>query len=142
MTVDTNLEKLRLTIGDTDVGDSGNNAIFKDAELNWFLSAEADSIPNAALRAAYAAQAKFARAYDFETDGQRFNRSQMSKAFADLAKSLEKAGARLTGASAIRTVDITKIDGWSDDVANQETSLTSSTTNPRRRYYGKQDDIP
>src|SRR3990167_3771468 len=143
MSVDTDLEKLRLAVGDTDVSDSGANAIFKDAELNYFLSEESSVIANAALRACYAAMAKFARAYDFETDGQKFARSQMYEAFADLAARLEEQGATIaTGNSAISTVDITRVDGWSDDITNQEVSTTTSTANPRRRFYGQEDDLP
>src|SRR3990167_1930989 len=126
MSVDTNLEKLRLAIGDTDVSDSGANAIFKDSELNYFLSEEADNITNSALRACYAAMARFARAYDFETDGQKFARSQMYQAFADLAERLEAQGATLSSStSTVTTVDITRVDGWSDDIANQETTGSS-----------------
>lgn len=143
MSVDTNLEKLRLAIGDTDVSDSGANAIFKDAELNYFLSEESNDITNAALRACYAAMARFARAYDFETDGQKFARSQMYQAFSDLAEKLEAQGATLSSAtSTITTIDITRVDGWSDDITNQEVATSSSDANPRRRFYGQEDSIP
>lgn len=142
MSVDTNLEKLRLTIGDTEVTDA---ALFKDAELNWFLSEESNIIANAALRAAYAAMAKFARAYDFETDGQSYKRSQQYTAWADFAKRLEQQGATVaTATTSIITVDVTKVDGWSEDIANQEVSVASSNTNPRRKYYnvGGLDQVP
>lgn len=143
MSVDTNLEKLRLAIGDTDVSDSGANAIFKDSELNYFLSEESSDITNAALRACYAAMARFARAYDFETDSQKFMRSQMYQAFADLAARLEAQGATLTSAAtAVSTVDVTRIDGFSDDIGFQEVSTTSSDANARRRYYGQEDELP
>lgn len=141
MSVDTNLEKLRLAIGDTDVSSSGANAIFKDAELNYFLSEEANDITNAALRACYAAMARFARAYDFETDGQKFWRSQMYEAFSDLAEKLEAQGATLSSAtSTVTTVDVTRKDGFSDDIAMQD--VFSTDENPRRRYYGHRDAIP
>lgn len=143
MSVDTDLEKLRLAIGDTDVSDSGANAIFKDAELTYFLSEEASNITNAALRACYAAMAKFARAYDFETDQQKFYRSQMYKAFADLAERLEAQGATLASATTtVSTADVTRIDGWSDDIPYQDVSTTSSDANARRRFYGQEDDLP
>lgn len=133
MTVDTNLEKLRLAIGDTDVGSSGGNAIFKDAELNYFLSEESSNITNAALRACYAAMARFARAYDFETDGQKFYRSQMYKAFADLAEKLEAQGASLSSSTTtLVTADVTKVDGYSEDIPNQDVS--ESSTNARQNY--------
>jgi hypothetical protein len=143
MTVNTNLEKLRLAIGDTDVSSSGANAIFKDAELNYFLSEESDNITNAALRACYAAMARFARAYDFETDGQRFLRSQMYQAFADLAERLEAQGASLASStSTLVTADITKVDGYSEDIPNQDVS--ESSTNARQNFYrvGTLDRLP
>jgi len=134
MTVDTNLEKLRLEIGDTDVSSSGANAVFKDAELNYFLSEESNNITNSALRACYAAMARFARAYDFETDGQKFYRSQMYKAFADLAERLEAQGATLSSSTTtLITADITKVDGYSEDIANQDVS--ESSTNARQNFY-------
>lgn len=141
MSVNTDLEKLRLAIGDTDVSDSGANAVFKDSELEYFLSEEANDITNAALRAVYAAMARFARAYDFETDQQKFMRSQMYEAFADLAEKLEAQGATLSSATTtVSTVDVTRIDGWSDDIPYQDVSSTTSTANPRRRYYGEEDN--
>ena len=88
MAISSTRDKLRLTIGDNDT----DAELFQDDELDWFLSEEADSIPNAALRAAYAAMAKFARAYDFETDGQRFWRGQQYGYWADFAKRLETQG--------------------------------------------------
>ena len=138
MAISSTRDKLRLTIGDNDT----DAELFQDDELDWFLSEEADSIPNAALRAAYAAMAKFARAYDFETDGQRFWRGQQYGYWADFAKRLETQGASIGLGNAVSTIDITKIHRWSADVPNQDVSLTSSSTNPRRRYYGRQDDLP
>ena len=134
MSVDTNLEKLRLAIGDTDVSSSGANAVFKDAELNYFLSEESNNITNAALRACYAAMARFARAYDFETDGQKFARSQMYEAFADLVEKLEAQGASLSSSTTtLITADVTKIDGFSEDIPNQDVS--ESSTNARQNFY-------
>lgn len=71
MSVDTDLEKLRLRIGDTNVTDNGAYAIFKDAELNYIIASET-TLEAQALLAFRMAAAKYARAYDFETDGQRF----------------------------------------------------------------------
>ncbi len=144
MSVNTDREKLRLAIGDTDVSSSGANAIFKDAELDYFLSEESNNITNAGLRACYAAMARFARAYDFETDQQKFMRSQMYKAFADLAERLEAQGATLSSASStVSTVDVTRVDGFSDDIAMQEVTGTSSDQNPRQKFYATDlDDYP
>ena len=132
MTVNTTLEKLRLYIGDTDSA----APLFYDPELQVFLDNNSDNPKLAAIEACMVLATKFARAYDFETDGQRFDRSQMSKAYRELAKALREQ------ASAVTTIDSTRIDGYSDDIANQETSLNTSSANPRRRYYGQEDEIP
>lgn len=138
MAITATRDKLRLTIGDTDT----DNPLFQDDELDWFLSEESDDIASAALRACYAAMARFARAYDMETDGQRFARSQMHKAFSELAVRLEAQGATLSlvDAGSVTTVDVTRVDGYSDTIANQTTSSTAS--NPRRDFYGDPDAIP
>lgn len=135
MSVDTDLEKLRLRIGDTNVADSGAQAVFKDSELNYIIAAEPGDIEAQALVAFRMAAAKYARAYDFETDGQRFWREQQYKAYLALAKELTARGVTTsTGdVASVTTVDVTKIDGYSDDIANQDVS--GGTVNPRQRYY-------
>ena len=123
MTVTSTRDKLRLLIGDTD----STAPLFQDDELDYFLSVRSDSLLLSAADACEAAAVRFARAYDFETDGQSFKRSQMAKAFKDLAKDLRSR------AGGISTVDVTKIDGYSDDIANQAVT-GSGTTNPRHYY--------
>lgn len=123
--ITTTRDKIRLELGDTDP----NAVLFYDEELDVWLNARgAGSYLLAAADAADAAARKFARAYDFETDGQSFKRSQMSKAFRDLAAELRSR------AGGISTVDVTVIDGYSDDVANQETT-GGGTVNPRHYHY-------
>ena len=143
MSVDTDLEKIRLRIGDTDVSDSGANARFKDSELNYFLSAESNNIASAALLAVESWVAKTAASFDFETDGQSFSRSQQAKAFLDLAKHWRKLGITTSLDSDVGGISsnaVTKVDGYSDDIANDEVSATSS--NPLRRYRPWLDDLP
>lgn len=144
MSVNTDIEKLRLQLGDTDVSDSGANAIFKDSELSYFLSAESSNMDKATLRGAEAAAAKFSRMYDFQTDGQKFERSQMREAYLALAKQLRDRGVTLTTDPAgVSSVAVTKIDGYSTDITNEEVSV-GGTVNPRGRYYGRRfyDDLP
>ena len=84
MTISTDRDKVRLLIGDTDT----NAQLFQDDELAWFLSEVSDDIYKAGALAAESAAGKFARAYDFETDGQSFKRGQMFKFWTDLAARL------------------------------------------------------
>lgn len=122
--ITTTRDKIRLELGDTDP----DAVLFYDEELDVWLNARgAASYLLAAADAADAAARKFARAYDFQTDGQSFKRSQMSKAFKDLAVELRSR------AGGISTVDVTVIDGYSDDIANQAVT-GSGTVNPRHYY--------
>lgn len=121
-TPSTVLEKVRLEIGDTDP----TSALFTDEELNVWITNRADNIYLAAADACEAAARKFARAYDFTTDGQSFHRSQMTKSYMDLAKDLRQR------AGGVVTVEVTKVDGYSDDIANQD---VAGTANPRHYYY-------
>lgn len=138
MSVDTDLEKLRLRIGDTQFDAQGNGAIFKDAELNYIIASES-TLEAQALLAFRMAAAKYARHYDFETDGQRFWRNQQVKAFLDLAKDLEAKGVTTsTDPSAVSTVAVTKVDGYSQDVPNDDVTVTAR----RLRYDDDFDVVP
>lgn len=138
MSVDTDLEKLRLRIGDTDVADSGARAVFKDSELNYIIAAET-SLEAQALLAFRMAAAKYARAYDFETDGQRFRRNQQVQAFLALAQDLEAKGVTTNAdPSGVTTVDATKVDGYSQTVPNSDVTVTAR----RLRYDDDFDVVP
>lgn len=143
MPITTDIEKVRLTIGDTD------STLFTDDEIQYFLNLEGGNILKASAAACDAAATKFARAYDFATDGQSFKRSTMWKAFKDLAASLRaRASGLVTGPDGqvlfgtVATIDSTRIDGFSDDIANQEVGATAE--NPRQKFYavGGVDDLP
>jgi len=136
LSVDTDLEKLRLRIGDTNVTDSGAYAIFKDSELNYIIASE-PTLEAQALLAFRMAAAKFARAYDFETDGQRFWRNQQVKAFLALADDLAAKGVTTsTDPAGVTTIDVTKVDGYSQDVPNSDVTVTS-----RRLRYDQDFDV-
>lgn len=123
-TVTTVLAKTRLEIGDTD----STAALFTDEELDVYLDNRSDNVLLAAADACDALATRFARAYDFKTDGQEFYRGKMSEMWAARAVALRGR------AGGVATVDITKIDGYSDDVANQEVT-GSGTANPRSYFY-------
>jgi hypothetical protein len=141
MAITTNLDKVRLEIGDTEA----TSYLLSDDEINYFLTEESQNVLRAAFRACDALARKFARAYDFETDGQKFHRSQAFEAFSKAADALRKRagisefGNTNSGAGTIKT---TRIDGYSDgDQPTNEDVLTTSS-NPRRRYYGQEDRTP
>lgn len=135
MAITTALSKLRLELGDTVETDH----LFNDDELQHFLTEEADDVLKARLRACEAAMLRLARAYDFETDGQSFNRSQMSAAYAKMAKQLRAQGITTSGdPSGIRTIATTVVDGYSDDIPNDQVSTAGSATG-RSRWDGWHD---
>lgn len=129
-------DKLRLELGDVDPDDF----VFNNDELDYFLSAESNDVLKARLRAAEAAAFRFARAYDFATDGQSFKRSQMGAAYTAMAKQLRDQGVITSSdVNGISTVDVTVKDGYSDDIANSEVQAPQSG---RRRFaWGEQDDV-
>jgi hypothetical protein len=130
VSITTSLDKLRLELGDTDV----DNVLFEDDELNYFLSAENGDVMSACLRACEAAARHLARAFDFETDGQAFKRSQMAARFASLAKDLRSQGITTTGATSVSSVPVTRVDGYSDDIDAEQTSAAGTAT-PWQRFF-------
>jgi hypothetical protein len=122
--ITTVLGKTRLEIGDTD----STAQLFTDEELNVYIDTRSDNVLLAAADACDALASRFARAYNISTDGQSFARGQMSKMWADRATSLRGR------AGGITTVDVTVVDGYSDDVANQEVT-GGGTANPRHYWY-------
>jgi len=125
----TPLAKVRLEIGDTDSA----AALFADEEIAVKLSARADSILLTAADLCDILARRFARAFDFESDNQKFARSQMSKQYAALAADLRSR------ASGVASVPSTRIDGYSQDISSEDVLTTSE--NARGRYR-RLDDSP
>lgn len=129
----TALHNVRLAIGDTD----STAVLFTDEELGIYLDARSDSVNLAAADACETLARRFARQYDFSTDGQSFSRSQMSKMYLDLAVQLRSRGEGLT------TQPVTKVDGYSDDIA-ADAVAAQSDANPRQTFVviGGPDVLP
>lgn len=127
------LAKVRLEIGDTD----STQDLFTDEELQIYIDVRGTSYLLAAADACDALAVRFARSYDFETDGQSFKRSQMSKAYQTMADSLR---ARASGVS---TIVSTRVDGFSEDVAADD-GAANGTVTVHQRYYrvGSLDALP
>lgn len=96
MTISSDLDIVRLKVGDTDE----NDPLLFDDEINYFLSTRSvvlsgggtvvDTV-GAAADAAAAIAAKFARGYNFSTDGQSFNRSERVAHYTALAHQLQRS---------------------------------------------------
>lgn len=121
MAISTARDKVRLTIGDNDSTDP----LLQDDEIDYFLAAQSDDIQLAAASAAEAIAAKFARGYNFATDGQSFNRSERVKHYMGLAAMLDPMNAR-SGQSTVVTNHTTRIDGYSDDVSYDDITTNSA----------------
>lgn len=114
-TITTDLSRVRLEIGDTDP----EAILFQDQEINSKLQTNTTVLSCAAALCDILSR-KFARAFDFTTDGQQFYRSQQSKAYKQLATELRQ---RDEGVE----VDSThRVDGYSDDIPYDATSTTSN----------------
>ena len=134
-TLDTDLEKVRLRIGDT----ASTDPLLTDEEIGVF-TAEQSSVRLAAAAAAEAIAAKFARGYNFKTDGQEFNRAERVKHYLDLAKALDPTGAR-NGAGLIAASSTVKADGYNqDEVASGDIEPSPARGRVRAGYFNP--DLP
>lgn len=125
----TPLAQVRLEIGDTD----STAALFADEEINVKLAGRGDNVLLTAADLCDILARRFARAFDFESDNQKFSRSQMSKQYAALAGELRDR------ASGVVTVASTRIDGFSQDIDSE--SVMQTAENVRGRYR-RLDDAP
>jgi hypothetical protein len=82
----------------------------------------------------------FAGAADTNIDGTDIKRSQMAVAYAKRAADIRQKIAREF--SSISSMKIKRLDGYAalDEVTSDE--YGGNDTNPRRKYYGDEDDIP
>lgn len=129
MAITSSRDKLRLQIGDTDA----DSYLLTDDELDYFLSERADNVLLAAADVCESLARRFARQFDFESDNQKFARSQMSKQYAAMAVDLRSR------ASGVTSVPSTRIDGYSQDISTEDVLTTSE--NARGRYR-RLDDSP
>lgn len=111
--IGTALAKVRLQIGDTDSTDP----LFTDEEINYHLSVHSDDVIPTAIALCDVLATRFAREFDFETDDQKFARSQRQKAYAARAAEL-----RAQADSGLSVLGQTKVDGYSQDIAADEVS--------------------
>lgn len=123
----TPLAQVRLQIGDTDQA----TALLQDEEIAVYLANRSDNVLLASADICDALATKFARSYDFATDGQSFKRSQQAAAYRAMAQDLR---ARASGLGSVAT---TRVDGYSQDIDSR--SVDATQENPRRRFYGPRD---
>ena len=128
--ITSDLERVRLELGDTIEA----QALFTDEEVQVKLDESEDVVIATASLCDILAR-RFARAFDFAEDGQSFSRSQMSKAYAQLARDL-----RQRSALGFKTLPTTRTDGYSDDIDYSESEATSGKGRVRIGYTSP--DLP
>jgi len=133
MAITTNLDKVRLEIGDRDFA----APLFYDEELNYFLTDTGDDVLLAAARACDALARRFARDFDFKTDGQEFKKGSISEHYATLAKEL-----RQRAAGGVTSTAVTREDGYSTDIpADQVTAGRGAPAAGRGNFYTNSDHV-
>ena len=121
---DTDLNTLRLEIGDT----ISATAKFQDEELNDIIDDETD-VFNSAARCFEILSNRHAGDFNFSADGASFQKGSLSEAYRKRAQDYRfKAQSEDT-----QTSTVTRVDGYSDDVAADETDATTSNWT---RLYG------
>jgi hypothetical protein len=124
--LDTDLEKVRLEIGDTD----SSSALFTDEEITVKLDARAGNVLLTAADLLDILANRFAQEYDFATDGQSFKRGSRSAAYAARARDCRnRAGA---GGS----VEVVRHDGYSTSISAREVSVSPETGRVVRGWPG------
>lgn len=115
----TDRDKARFHLRDTDEngGPLPGDANFTDAEIDGLLTSEASW--QRAVAAGFEALAAAWRRYpDFKADGLSLNRTDIAEGYAVLAADWRR---RYGGLSTAGTRVMTRVDGYSDDVAADET---------------------
>lgn len=107
----TDLGKVRFKVGDT--VDEGH--LVEDATITALLE-EHGSVTAAAREVCLGIAAMFSREFDFQTDDQRFQRSQRAKAYRELAAQLTDEGG-----GDLSTIETVRDDGYSAGIGNEET---------------------
>jgi hypothetical protein len=133
MAITASRDKVRLRIGDTNSADP----LLYDEEIDYFLSERGDDVAKAAADCAAAIAAKYARAFEFETDGQKFKRQQVYEHYTALAKDLRNGVG-----GGLSTIVVTRVDGVSDDLSTRDGAAQAAATGHVRRGYTNPDELP
>ena len=113
---DLTLNSLRFEIGDTIEA----TAKFQDAELNDILDEEVD-IFNSAARCFEILANRHAGDINFSADGASFQKAGLAKAYKERAQDYRFKASGETS----QTSTVTRVDGYSDDVAADDVDATS-----------------
>lgn len=101
--LDTDLEKVRLEIGDTDSSDP----LFSDEEINHKLTESSNDIILTASSLCFILAARFSRQVSFSMDGQRVDLSDKAKMYKVMGEKLQARSG-----SGIVSQPLTIVDGY------------------------------
>lgn len=130
----TDVEKVRLRIADTDVGDP----LFSDVELASFIEDEG-SVVGAAAAACESLAARWSVDFDVTTDDQSLKRSQKAAAMLKLGPALRERAEKEGGIGVIKS---TKVDAYNDTEVDNESFDGAGAGGRVRQGYQNPDQIP
>ncbi|MGYP004450473721 len=110
-----------------------DRALFSDAEIDDLLAQEGDSVLNAAGHGCELLALRYARDFDFQADGARFNKSSLTKHFRDLGVQLRN---RARGSVAVMP---RRKDGYSSTIDSD--TATGGSNNSVDWDRGRWDEI-
>ncbi|MFA7295788.1 MAG: hypothetical protein WC211_01215 [Dehalococcoidia bacterium] len=125
-TPNTDLERVRLAIGDT----VSTDALLTDEEIDALMALEGSSagVELWAARCCEAIATKFARDFNFTADGTTVDKGDRAKAYREMAAEFR----RRTGGG-LGVVQTRHDDGWQANrgVTHADVDVTGSTSDPR-----------
>lgn len=129
-------DDVRLELGDTDAAD----VLFSDSEIQYFLDAASGDVLLATARACDSLARRFARDFDFSTDGQSFSKGQRSEHYRLLAKEL-----RLRAAGGVTSETVTRVDGYSTDIPSDQVTAgrgaNGGNQRGRQNWFTQDDQV-
>ena len=128
MSVDTALEQVRLEIGDLDP----DNPLFTDDQIQYYVDKDGGNVLMAAADCCDALSTRWAAGIDFNTDTLAIKKFQRAEFMGKRADSL-----RDRAVGGIGTMGSVKVDGYSQDIDNEETNLINQMpVDPEIPRYG------
>jgi hypothetical protein len=127
MAVDTALEQVRLEIGDLDP----TNPLFTDDQIQYYIDNNGTNVLMAAADCCDALATRYASNIDFTTDTLAVKKFQRAEFMG------KRAGILRDRAGGIGLIGSIKVDGYSQDIDNEDTTLlTSMPVDPEIPRYG------
>lgn len=133
----TDLAAFRLELGDRDEA----SLLFDDDEAQHFLDNRPGNVLLAVADACDALARQFSQDFDFEWKGSDTAAGKFSKSQRAAAYTKQAAALRVRAEGGMTAVEITRVDGYSDDLSTRDgAGQASRTGRVRQGYYNP--DVP